>query len=140
MPGFNDTEATAVYPTNVGDTFRVPSVEHANGFTVHLEGEAGEGLIGPPGITPYAASVQVRNLTQFALVATVAPANAAGNIGVGEVWDAHDEEFLFEIPAGAGDYEPGDILEMIGLIRSGNQLGDATNDFSMVRSAICEVI
>lgn len=138
MPGFNDTEAVAVYPTNSGDGVRVPTVEAANGFDVHLEAEAGNGLIGPAAITPYAASIQIRNLTQFALVANTAPANATGNIGVGQAWNTNDEEFIFTVAGGA--VAPGDLLEVIGLVRSGNPPGDATNDFSYERSAVVEAI
>ena len=138
MPGFNDTEAVAVYPTNSGDAFRVPIVEAANGFDVHLEAEAGNGLIGPSAVTPYAASIQIRNLTQFALVANTPPANATGNIGVGQAWDTNDEEFIFNVAGGA--VAPGDLLEVIGLVRSGNPPGDPTNDFSYERSAVVEVI
>lgn len=138
MPGFNDTEAVAVYPTNPGDAFRVPTVEAANGFDVHLEAEAGNGLIGPASVTPYTASIQIRNLTQFALVANTPPGNATGNIGVGQAWDTNDEEFIFNVAAGA--VAPGDLLEVIGLVRSGNPPGDPTNDFSYERSAIVEVI
>ena len=86
MPGFNDTEAVAVYPTNSGDDFRVPTVEAANGFDVHLEGEAGNGLIGPNAVTPYPQH-PIRNLTRFVPVGSAAPANATGNIGVGQDWD-----------------------------------------------------
>lgn len=138
MPGFNDTEAVAVYPTNSGDDFRVPTVEAANGFDVHLEGEAGNGLIGPNAVTPYRASIQIRNLTQFVLVGSAAPANATGNIGVGQDWDTNDEEFIFTVAGGA--VTAGDLLEVIGLIRSGNPPGDPTNDFSYERSAIVEAI
>ena len=138
MPGFDDTEAIAVYPTNSGDNFRVPTVEAANGFDVHLEAEAGNGLIGPNAITPYTASIQIRNLTQFGLVTTTAPANAAGNIGPGEIWNTNDEEFIFTVAAGAAN--AGDFLEVLGSIRSGAPAGDATNDFSYVRSEIFQVI
>ena len=138
MPGFNDTEAVAVYPTNSGDAFRVPTVEAANGFDVHLEGEAGEGLINGPAVTPYAASIQIRNLTQFALVPSTAPANATGNIGVGQDWDTNDEEFIFTVAGGA--VAPDDLLEVIGLIRSGNPPGDPSNDFSYERSAVVQAI
>jgi hypothetical protein len=138
VPGFNDTEAVAVYPTNSGDAFRVPTVEAANGFDVHLEGEAGNGLIGPPAVTPYIASIQIRNLTQFALVANTPPANATGNIGVGQDWNTNDEEFIFTVAANA--VAPDDLLEIIGLIRSGSPSGDPTNDFSYERSAIVQAI
>jgi hypothetical protein len=138
MPGFSDTEAVAVYPTNPGSNFRVPTVEAANGFDVHLEAEAGDGLIGPPAVTPYAVRIQIRNLTQFALVAATAPANASGNIGVGQAWNTNDEEFIFSVAAGAA--APGDLLEVLGLTRSGNPPGDPSNDFSYVRSEVFEVI
>jgi hypothetical protein len=140
MPGFDDTEAIAAYPTNSGDKFRVPTVEAANGFDVHLEAEAGNGLIGPNAITPYTASVQIRNLTQFVLVPAAAPANAVGNIGVGQPWDTNDEEFIFTVAGGAANVNPGDFLEIVGSIRSGNPGGAATNDFSYARSEIFEVI
>ena len=140
MPGFNDSEAIAVYPTNPGDSFRVPTVERTTGFDVHLEAEAGNGLTGPPAVTPYAASIQVRNLTRFAPVATSAAANASGNIGVAQAWDTNDEAFVFNVVANSADLTVGDFLEVIGSVRSGNPGGAATNDFSYVRSAIFEVI
>ena len=140
MPGFDDTEAIAVYPTNSGDTFRVPTVEAANGFDVHLEAEAGTGLIGPNAVTPYQAAIQIRNLTRFVLVTATAPANASGNIGVGQAWDTNDEQFIFTVAGGAANVNPGDLLEVLGLIRSGNPIGDPTNDFSYVRSATFLVI
>jgi hypothetical protein len=138
VPGFNDTEAVAVYPTNIGDAFRVPTVEAANGFEVHLEAEAGNGLIAGSAVTPYAASIQIRNLTQFVLVANTPPANATGNIGTGQDWDTNDEEFIFTVAAGA--VAPDDLLEIIGLVRSGNPSGDPTNDFSYERSAVVQAI
>jgi hypothetical protein len=141
MPGFNDSEAIAVYPTNPGDAFRVPTVEKVNGFDVHLEAEAGNGLTGPPGVTPYRATIQIRNLTRFALVTvTTNAANAAGNIGVGQAWNTNDEEFIFNVAGGSADINPGDFLEVIGAVNSGNPIGDATNDFSNVRSGVFQVI
>jgi hypothetical protein len=140
MPGFDDSEAIAVYPTNSGDNFRVPTVEAANGFDVHLEAEAGNGVIGPGSNTPYTASIQIRNLTQFALVTAAAPTNAAGNIGVGQDWVTNDEEFIFTVAGGAANVNPGDFLEVVGLVRAGNPAGAATNDFSFVQSEIFQVI
>jgi NADPH-dependent curcumin reductase CurA len=141
MPGFNDTEAIAVYPTNPGDAFRVPTVEKVNGFDVHLEAEAGNGVTGPPGITPYRAAIQIRNLTQFKLVTvTTAAVNATGNIGVGQTWNTNDQEFIFTVAGGSADINPGDFLEVAGTVNSGNPIGAATNDFSHVRSEIFEVI
>jgi hypothetical protein len=142
VPGFHDTETIAVYATNSGNAFRVPTVEAANGFDVHLEAEAGNGLIGPSGVTPYATRIQIRNLTQFKLVAAGAitvPANATGNIGVGQTWNTNDEEFIFKVAKNAS-WVAGDLLEIIGLLRSGNPPGDPSNDFSYERSAIVEVI
>jgi len=138
MPGFNDTEATAVYPTDAASTFRVPTVRAVNPFEVHLEAEAGNGVTGPPGLTPYTASIQILNLTKFQLVAAVAPANATGNIGVGQTWSTNDQAFIFTVAAGAA--AAGDFLEVIGSVRSGHPAGDPTNDFSYVRSAIFQVI
>jgi len=141
MPGFNDTEATAVYPTNPGNAFRVPTVEKANGFDVRLEAEAGNGLIGPNALTPYSAGVQVLNLTQFrSVTVTTGAPNAAGNIGVGQAWDTNDERFVFNVAAGSADINPGDFLEIIASVSSGNPPGAASNDFSYVRSAIFQVI
>ena len=140
MPGFDDTEAVSVYPTNPGDSFRVPTVEAANGFDVHLEAEAGNGLTGPPAVTPYSARIQILNLTRFVLVTATAPANAAGNIGVGQAWNTNDEEFIFTVAGGAADVNPGDFLEVIGSVSSGNPAGAATNDFSYARSALFQVI
>lgn len=146
MPGFNDTEVIAVYPTNPGDAFRVPTVEKGAGFEVHLEAEAGNGLIGPPAVTPYEARIQILDLTQFKLVANTPPANATGqNIGQGQSWDTNDEEFIFNVAAGlalegGGAAKKGDLLEVFGLVRAGNPQGDPSNDFSYTRSAIVEVI
>ncbi|WP_433723110.1 hypothetical protein ACQP2Y_45840 [Actinoplanes sp. CA-051413] len=141
MPGFNDTEAIAVYPTNPGDAFRVPTVEKAAGFDVNLEAEAGNGLIGPNAITPYTAAVQVRNLTQFRPVTvTTAAANAVGTIGVGQPWDTNDERFVFNVAAGSPDVDPGDFVEVLASVSSGNPAGAASNDFSFVRSAVFQVI
>ena len=87
MPGFNDAEAIAVFPTNPADAFRVPTVEAAIGFDAIFETEAGNGLIGPNAVTPYEVHIQIRNLTQSQLVAAAAitvPANATGNLGVGQ--------------------------------------------------------
>lgn len=140
MAGFNDTDAIAVYPTDPGAGFRVPTVVAANGFDVHLEAEAGNGLTGPPGVTPYSATIQIRNLTQFALVAATAPANAAGNIGVGQLWNTNDQVFIFTVAPGAAGLNPGDMLEVLGLLRAGNPIGAPSNDFSYVRSEIFEVI
>ena len=104
---------------------------------MHLEGEAGNGLIGPNAVTPFRASIQIRNLTQFVLVGSAAPANATGNIGVGQDWDTNDEEFIFTVAGGA--VTAGDLLEVSGK-NLGNPPGDPTNDFSYERSAIVEAI
>jgi hypothetical protein len=140
MPGFDDTEAIAVYPTNPKDTFRVPTVEKLLGFDVRLEAESGNGVIGPGSFTPYTASIQIRNLTQFKLVTATAAGNAAGNIGPGQTWNTNDQSFIFNVPAGSPDINPGDLLEIHGKVRSGAPAGDPTNDFSLVRSAVFEVI
>jgi hypothetical protein len=138
MPGLEDVEAIAVYPTNVGSTFRVPTVERQFDFEVHLEAEAGNEVIGPGAVTPYTASIQVLNISQFAQVAAAAPANAVGTIGELQPWDTNDEEFIFTVAANAAN--AGDFLEVIGTVRTGNPPGAATNDFSYVRSAIFQVI
>jgi hypothetical protein len=140
MPGFNDTEAIDVYPTNPKDNFRVPTVERSLGFDIRLEAEAGNGVTGPSGITPYTAAVQILNLSRFQQVKSNAPGNATGNIGVGQTWNTNDQLFVFHVPAGSGDIKPGDLLEVIGTLHSGNPAGDPTNDFSFVRSQLFEVI
>jgi hypothetical protein len=141
MPGFNDTEAIAVYPTDPAGAFRVPTVAKAAGFDVRLEAEAGNGLTGPPGVTPYSATIQIRNLTRFRLVTVTTPAaNATGNIGVGQAWDTSDEEFIFNVAGGSADINAGDFLEILGAVNSGNPIGDATNDFNYVRSEVFQVI
>jgi hypothetical protein len=146
MTGFSDVEAITVYPTDPGGTFRVPTVQKVKGFNVHLEAEAGSGRIVPGGsLTPYQATIQIRNLTKFKLVtvATVPP-NAKANIGPGETWKTNDQSFVFEVagvPANVpGDIEPGDFLEVLGSVNAGAPLGDATNDFSHVRSEVFQVI
>ena len=138
MPGLDDVEAIAVYPTNLASTFRVPTVERQFDFNVHLEAEAGNGVIGAGAVTPYTASIQVLNLSQFAQVPATAPANAVGDIGALQPWDTNDEEFIFTVAANAANV--GDFLEVIGTVRTGNPPGAATNDFSYVRSAIFQVI
>jgi hypothetical protein len=141
MPGFDDTEAIAVFPTDPGLVVRVPTVAQATGFDVHLEAESGNGRIGPDSITPYSATIQIRNLTQFALVTvTTVAANAVGNIGVGQDWNTNDEEFIFNVAGGSADIAPGDFLEILGAVTSGNPPGDASNDFSFVRSEVFQVI
>jgi hypothetical protein len=140
MPGFNDTEVVVAYPTNPKDTFRVPTVEKSLGFDIRVEAEAGNGVTGPSGVTPYTAAVQIRNLTQFKLVKATAPANAQGNIGVGQTWNTSDQLFVFNVPGGSADIKAGDLLEVIATLRAGNPPGDPTNDFSIVRSEIFEVI
>jgi hypothetical protein len=141
MPGFDDTEAIAVFPTDPGLVVRAPTIAQAAGFDVHLEGEAGNGLIGPDAVTPYSATIQVRNLTRFALVTvTTVAANAVGNIGVGQDWNTNDEEFIFNVAGGSADIAAGDFLEILGAVTSGNPPGDPTNDFSFVRSEVFQVI
>jgi hypothetical protein len=141
MPGFNDTEVIAVYPTNPGDAFRVPTVERAVGFNIQVEAEAGNGVTGPPAITPYTASIQIRNLTQFKLVAVTKNApNAKGNIGVGESWGASDNRFIFEVGANSADLRKGDIIEVLASLHTGHPAGDPSNDYSLVRSEMFEVI
>ncbi|GAA2628799.1 hypothetical protein [Paractinoplanes durhamensis] len=141
MPGFHDVEAITVYPTDPKDSFRVPTVEKAAGFEIHLEGEAGNGVTGPSSITPYTAAIQIFNLTQFKLVKVDTPAgNATGNIGVGQTWNVNNQAFVFTVAPGSPHINVGDLLEVIGTIRSGNPSGDATNDFSRVRSELFEVI
>ena len=140
MPGFDDTEAVAVYPTNPGDTFRVPTVEKANGFDCVMEGEAGVNLISAGSVRPYSATIQIRNLTQFKLVAATAPANASGDIGKNKDWDTNDEKFVFNVAGGSADINAGDFLEILGTINSGQPINDATNDFSYVRSEVFQVI
>lgn len=141
MPGFNDTEVIAVYPTYPKDAFRVPTVEKAVGFDVHLEAEAGNGKTGPDSITPYTASVQVFNVSRgYQPVTTTAPPNAKGNIGVGQTWNTNDQAFIFSVPAGSKDIHPGDLIEIVGILQSGNPGGAATNDFSYVKSDLFLVI
>jgi hypothetical protein len=141
MPGFNDTEAIAVYPTNPGDAFRVPTVERKTGFNVQMEAEAGNGVTGPNAVTPYSASIQIRNLTQFKLVTVTKTApNAKGNIGVGESWATNDNRFIFEVGALSADLKAGDILEVLASLHTGNPAGDPSNDYSLVRSELFEVI
>src|SRR5690349_20454980 len=113
MPGFNDSEVIDVYPTYPKDTFRVPTVEKSLGFDVRLEAEAGNGMTGPNAITPYTATVQIFNLTQFKLVKATAPGNATGNIGVGQTWNTNDQLFIFNVPAGSADVKAGDLLEVV---------------------------
>ncbi|MEU4237485.1 hypothetical protein [Actinoplanes sp. NPDC026619] len=140
MPGFNDTEAIAVYPTDPKDSFRVPVVERSLGFDIHLEAEAGNGVTGPNAITPYAASVQITNLTQFKLVKATAPGNATGTIGVNQTWTPSNQAFVFTVAAGSPDIKVGDLLQVIARLRTGNPAGANSNDFSLVQSEIFEVI
>ncbi|BFU43140.1 hypothetical protein [Krasilnikovia sp. MM14-A1004] len=141
MPGFRDVEAITVYPADPGGTFRVPTVQKATGFDVRLEAEAGNGRIGPGELTPYRATIQIRNLTRFALVTVnAAPANAQGNIGQNETWKTNDQLFVFKVAGGSAGIDPGDLLEVVGAVAAGAPLGDVTNDFSFVQSGIFQVI
>jgi hypothetical protein len=141
MPGFRDVEAITVYPTDPGGAFRVPTVQKATGFDVRLEAEAGNGRIGPGENTPFQATIQIRNLTRFALVpVTTVPANAAGNIGPGQTWNTNDQRFVFSVAGGSAAINPGDFLEVLGSVGAGAPPGDVTNDFSHVRSEVFQVI
>jgi hypothetical protein len=143
MPGFNDTDAIAVYATDPGATFRVPTVQQSQGFDVHFEAEAGSGLFaGGAGNTPFFVTVRIVNITGFKLVTiTTNDPNATGqNIGKNQFWKVNDQEFVFKVGPASGDIQSGDFLQILATLESGGTQGDPANDYSHVMSEIFLVI